>query len=80
MAGAAAGAGTKGSVQIGLALSKDTSLEAFAAHLRSHDVEVGGIIASEEAYSRFSFAEIPTATQSMSAIGIRTLTPLPGSS
>jgi len=34
-------------VQIGLVLSKDTSIEAFAARLRSHKVEVGEIIASE---------------------------------
>jgi len=39
--------GTRGSVQIGLVLSKDTSIEAFAARLRSHKVEVGEIIASE---------------------------------
>ena len=39
--------GTKGSVQVGLALSKDTSIQAFAARLRSHNVKVGEIIASE---------------------------------
>ena len=39
--------GTRGSVQIGLVLSPDTPIEAFAARLRTHNVEVGEIIKSE---------------------------------
>ena len=39
--------GTKGSVQIGLVVSQDQPIEAFAARLRKHGVKVSGIIDSE---------------------------------
>lgn len=39
--------GTRGSVQIGLVVSQDEPIEAFAARLRKHGVEVSGIIESE---------------------------------
>ncbi len=39
--------GTNGSVQIGLVLSPDLSIDAYADRLRSHGVEVSGIIESE---------------------------------
>lgn len=41
--------GTKGSVQIGLFMSRGESLENLAARLRQHGVAVSGIITSEEA-------------------------------
>jgi predicted enzyme related to lactoylglutathione lyase len=41
--------GTKGSVQIGLVVSRDEPIEQLAARLRKHGVEVSGIIKSEEA-------------------------------
>ena len=41
--------GTKGSVQIGLVLSRDEPIREFAARLRKHGVEVGDIIESAEA-------------------------------
>jgi len=40
--------GTKGSVQIGLILSKDETIQQLAARLRRHGVEVSGVIESEE--------------------------------
>ena len=48
--------GTKGAVQIGLVVSQDEPIEAFAARLRKHGVEVGDIIASE-AVNYLSFAD-----------------------
>jgi catechol-2,3-dioxygenase len=39
--------GTRGSVQIGLVLSQDEPIGAFAERLRRHGVEVGGILATE---------------------------------
>jgi catechol 2,3-dioxygenase-like lactoylglutathione lyase family enzyme len=39
--------GTKGSVQIGLVVSQDEPIEAYAERLRKRGVEVGGIIESE---------------------------------
>src|SRR5687767_6491234 len=39
--------GTKGSVQIGLVLSQDSPIEAFAARLRTHGVEVSESIRSQ---------------------------------
>ena len=41
--------GTKGSVQIGLVVSRDEPIAVFAARLRKHGVEVGDIIESQEA-------------------------------
>jgi len=41
--------GTRGSVQIGLKLSPDETIEQLAARLRKHGVEVSDIIESEEA-------------------------------
>jgi len=41
--------GTKGSVQIGLVMSRDEQIESLAARLRQHGVEVSDIIKSEEA-------------------------------
>ena len=41
--------GTTGSVQIGLVLSRDESIEQLAARLRKHGVDVSDIIKSEEA-------------------------------
>ena len=41
--------GTKGSVQIGLVVSRDEPIEQLAARLRKHGVEVGDIIESQEA-------------------------------
>jgi len=40
--------GTKGSVQIGLIVSKDETIQQLAARLRRHGVEVSGVIESEE--------------------------------
>jgi catechol 2,3-dioxygenase-like lactoylglutathione lyase family enzyme len=48
--------GTKGSVQIGLVVSRDEPIEELAARLRKHGVEVGDIIESQEA-SYISFAD-----------------------
>ena len=48
--------GSKGSVQIGLFLSPDESIEAFAERLRGYGVSVGGIIESAEA-SYLQFAD-----------------------
>jgi catechol 2,3-dioxygenase-like lactoylglutathione lyase family enzyme len=48
--------GTKGSVQIGLIVSRDEPIEAFAARLRRHGVEASGVIESAEA-SYVSFAD-----------------------
>ena len=48
--------GTKGSVQIGLIVSRDEPIEALAARLRRHGVEVSDIIRSEEA-SYVSFTD-----------------------
>jgi catechol 2,3-dioxygenase-like lactoylglutathione lyase family enzyme len=39
--------GTKGAIQIGLVVSQDTPIEAFADRLRARGVEVGAIIESE---------------------------------
>jgi catechol 2,3-dioxygenase-like lactoylglutathione lyase family enzyme len=41
--------GTKGAVQIGLIVSQDEPIEAFAARLRRHGVEVSGVVRSAEA-------------------------------
>jgi sugar/nucleoside kinase (ribokinase family) len=41
--------GTKGSVQIGLVVSRDEPIGELAARLRKHGVEVSDIIKSEEA-------------------------------
>jgi catechol 2,3-dioxygenase-like lactoylglutathione lyase family enzyme len=41
--------GTKGSVQLGLTVSKDEPIEALAARLRQHGVEVSEVITSQEA-------------------------------
>ena len=41
--------GTKGSVQIGLVVSRDEPIEQLAARLRKHGVEVSDIIESAEA-------------------------------
>lgn len=49
--------GTKGAVQIGFVVSRDTPLEAFAARLRSHGVKVSDIFASVEA--NYVFFEDP---------------------
>jgi catechol-2,3-dioxygenase len=40
--------GTKGSVQIGLIVSKDETIQQLAVRLRRHGVEVSGVIESEE--------------------------------
>jgi catechol 2,3-dioxygenase-like lactoylglutathione lyase family enzyme len=48
--------GTKGSVQIGLVVSRDEPIEHLAARLRKHGVEVSDIIESEEA-KYISFAD-----------------------
>ena len=48
--------GTKGSVQIGLVVSRDEPIEELAARLRKHGVEVSDIIGSEEA-NYISFAD-----------------------
>jgi catechol 2,3-dioxygenase-like lactoylglutathione lyase family enzyme len=48
--------GTKGSVQIGLIVSRDEPIEALAARLRRHGVEVSDVIRSEEA-SYVSFTD-----------------------
>lgn len=48
--------GTKGSVQIGLVVSQDEPITALAARLRTHGVEVGDIIESEEG-NYISFAD-----------------------
>lgn len=48
--------GTRGSVQIGLVVSRDEPIEALAARLRKQGVEVSGIIKSEEA-NYISFAD-----------------------
>jgi sugar/nucleoside kinase (ribokinase family) len=48
--------GTKGSVQIGLIVSRDESIEALAARLRRHGVAVSDVIRSEEA-SYVSFTD-----------------------
>lgn len=40
--------GTKGSVQIGLVVSQDEPIAELAARLRTHGVEVGNVIESEE--------------------------------
>ena len=48
--------GTKGSVQIGLIVSRDEPIEALAARLRRHGVKVGDVIRSEEA-SYVSFTD-----------------------
>jgi catechol 2,3-dioxygenase-like lactoylglutathione lyase family enzyme len=48
--------GTKGSVQIGLVVSRDEPIEQLAARLRKHGVEVSEIIRSEEA-NYISFAD-----------------------
>ncbi|HUQ52134.1 MAG TPA: VOC family protein [Gammaproteobacteria bacterium] len=48
--------GTQGSVQIGLIVSRDEPIEAFAARLRRHGVEVSDVIRSEEA-SYVSFTD-----------------------
>lgn len=49
--------GTKGAVQIGFVVSKDTPLESLAARLRSHGVAVGDVFASVEA--NYIFFEDP---------------------
>jgi catechol 2,3-dioxygenase-like lactoylglutathione lyase family enzyme len=48
--------GTRGSVQIGLVVSRDEPIEALAARLRKQGVEVSDIIKSEEA-SYITFAD-----------------------
>ena len=48
--------GTKGSVQIGLVVSRDEPIADLAARLRKHGVEVSDIIKSEEA-NYISFAD-----------------------
>ena len=48
--------GTKGSVQIGLVVSRDEPIGDLAARLRQHGVEVSDIIKSEEA-NYISFAD-----------------------
>ena len=48
--------GTKGSVQIGLVVSRDEPIGDLAARLRKHGVEVSDIIKSEEA-NYISFAD-----------------------
>ena len=48
--------GTKGSVQIGLVVSRDEPITDLAARLRKHGVEVSDIIESEEA-NYISFAD-----------------------
>jgi catechol 2,3-dioxygenase-like lactoylglutathione lyase family enzyme len=48
--------GTKGSVQIGLVVSRDEPIGDLAARLRKHGVEVSDIIKSEEA-NYVSFAD-----------------------
>lgn len=48
--------GTKGSVQIGLVVSRDEPIGDLAARLRRHGVEVSDIIKSEEA-NYISFAD-----------------------
>ena len=48
--------GTKGSVQIGLIVSRDEPIEALAARLRKHGVEVSDVIESTEA-NYLSFAD-----------------------
>jgi catechol 2,3-dioxygenase-like lactoylglutathione lyase family enzyme len=48
--------GTKGSVQIGLVVSRHEPIEELAAHPRKHGVEVSDIIKSEEA-NYISFAD-----------------------
>ena len=48
--------GTKGSVQIGLVVSRDEPIGDLAARLRKHGVEVGDIIKSKEA-NYISFAD-----------------------
>jgi len=40
--------GTKGSVQLGFVVSRDETIPALAARLRTHGVEVSGIIKSQE--------------------------------
>jgi catechol 2,3-dioxygenase-like lactoylglutathione lyase family enzyme len=41
--------GTKGSIQIGLVVSRDEPIQDLAARFRKHGVEVGDVIESEEA-------------------------------
>jgi catechol 2,3-dioxygenase-like lactoylglutathione lyase family enzyme len=48
--------GTRGSVQIGLVVSRDEPISDLAARLRRHGVEVGDIIKSQEA-NYISFAD-----------------------
>lgn len=48
--------GTKGSVQIGLVVSRDEPIKDLVARLRKHGVEVSDIIQSEEA-NYISFAD-----------------------
>jgi catechol 2,3-dioxygenase-like lactoylglutathione lyase family enzyme len=48
--------GTKGSVQIGLIVSRDERIEAFAARMRKHGVKVSDVIRSAEA-SYVSFTD-----------------------
>jgi catechol 2,3-dioxygenase-like lactoylglutathione lyase family enzyme len=48
--------GTKGSVQIGLVVSRDEPIGDLAARLRKHGVEVSDVIKSEEA-NYISFAD-----------------------
>ena len=62
--------GTKGSVQIGLVVSRDEPIGDLAARLRKHGVEVSDIIKSEEA--NYISSRVRMGTRSMSAIGIQT--------